>query len=122
MRKYNFPEIKRFIQKYSDYLVEVQAGIQEDWFWTAETIYVDDRLTVNLDDPTLHIAGIQGSSWGTPVICATFKDGAEQFIPMYSGEKTEEGPDNYLGCLSSIAQQYVNDKTKVKQLPENLQS
>ena len=84
MKKYDFKNVKKFCQKYSDHIDSVQLGMQEDWYWTAETIYEEGTFKVNLDDKNLDIAGIFSSDWATPSMKVDFKDGTEEMFDCFT--------------------------------------
>lgn len=115
MRKYDFKSIKRYIQMHSDVIDSVSLGMKEDWFWTAQTIYENERFTIMIDEPGLKISGISGSSWATPIMEITFKDGTEIFKNAYTGEATEQKPEWFsLGCMSQPCQNAMDEKTTPK--------
>lgn len=102
MANYDYVNIKKFIQMHSDLIDRVVVGMQEDFYWTAETIYEDGRFLVDLDEEP-HIAGIQGSSWATPVMDIYYKNGEEETKNAFVGEVTPEKKPEWfeLGVLSS---------------------
>lgn len=63
MKYYDFKKAYEIIQsELENGLVEADLGMQEDWRWTAETMY-----PVDFDVRTLKkIGGISGSNWATP--------------------------------------------------------
>ena len=105
MAKYDFKSAKRYIQMHSDLISSATMGMHEDWFWTAQTIYEDDKFSVNLDEKNLMIAGLIGSVWATPMLEIEFKDGTsvkkDCFIGAVGGQKPEWFK---LGCLSQPVQ------------------
>jgi len=116
MKNYNFDLAKKIIQTISE-LTEIESaslGMQEDWFWTAETIYKDGKYTKDLvsteqadylskeykekrkngmsifsDEASkydsIFIGGIYGSYWATPVIQIDFTDGSQKIFECFSG-------------------------------------
>lgn len=86
MKMYDYKAALAFIEKNRDEIQEVQLGMLEDWWWTAETIFGDDEFFVDLNDPELKIAGIAGSSWATPVMQIVYKNGVEIGKACYTGE------------------------------------
>ena len=105
MKSYDFNGIKRYCQMHSDIIDTVVAGINEDWFWTAEEVYSEGKFKVEIDSPMLKIGGISGSSWATPTMLVTFKDGTETRKPAFIGESESQRPEWFsLGCLSGPIQ------------------
>lgn len=104
MKKYDYANIKKYIQMHSDLIESVSLGIEEDWWWTAECIYEDSSFKVDLDiEP--EIAGIKGSRWATPVMEVTFKDGSQQLKESFTGDSSTAKPEYFsLGVLSQECQ------------------
>jgi hypothetical protein len=114
-KTYDFAAALKYIQTNSDYLDSVSLGMQEDWFWTAETVYEDERLTRELDKEGLKIGGIDSSHWATPTMHIIFKDGREEFKPCFVGESEGQKPEWFsLGVLSSPFQEMIDDKITPK--------
>lgn len=68
-KEYNWEQL----QKYLDDGIEVTAGMEEDWFFTAETVTqkcIDNK----------RIAGIGSSHWATPAVRIGDSD---EFIDCY---------------------------------------
>lgn len=109
MANYDYKAMKAFIQKYSDHIDQVQAGMTEDWFWTAETIYENGSFTINLDDEP-EIGGIKGSKWATPSMLVTMKDGEDRWVDSYVGAEPSGNKPEWLelGVLSGPCQDSVN--------------
>ena len=113
MKYYDFKKAERLIQMKAGQLQSASLGIEEDWFWTAESVFSDSRITVEFDKIT-EVAGIRGSSWATPVLYLEYKDGREEFVPCYTGESSETNPNWSLGCLSGPAQEWVESVKRPK--------
>lgn len=64
---------------------EVSIGMQEDWFWTATTIYENGKFTQKYKEWT----DIMSSNWATPVLELVYKNGKNTSIPCWL-EETEE--------------------------------
>ena len=60
MAEYDYAKAKRYIQMHSDLIESAYLGMEEDWFWTAETVYANERFTIDLEEDGLLIAGIRG--------------------------------------------------------------
>lgn len=74
MKHYDYEKAKSIIKENkSKGLVEASLGIKEDWYWTAETIWIDGKYTNKLKEDT-KIAGINGSNWATPIIELFYSD------------------------------------------------
>ena len=116
MANYDYKEIKKFIQKHSDYIESVSLGMAEDWFWTAEEVYSGGVFKVNLDEEP-EIAGIKGSQWATPSMMVEFKDGEERMIDCFVGSNPSGVKPDWLelGCLSQPCQHFI-DSIRVKKL------
>lgn len=78
MKYYNAKFIKDFIEKRKDDIKVVEVGMSEDWSWTAKTIFNEkEGFSYPLDlrkDNKIEIAGINGSTWATPVMRVIYKD------------------------------------------------
>ncbi len=117
MKKYDFKSVQKYIQAHSDYIDEVYLGMQEDWFWTAEPVYENNKFTLELDKADLLIGGLSGSSWATPVMVIIFKDGTEIFKDAFIGESDGQKPAWFsLGCMSGPCQDSI-DRKNTKQIP-----
>lgn len=92
MKYYNPKLIKQFIDEHKDTVATVSVGMEEDWFWTAETIFEDGETSTDLSGDSLRVAGITGSTWATPVMRVEFKDGTEQVIPCYEDDLRQADP------------------------------
>lgn len=111
MRTYDYKLAKRFIQMHADKIACASLGMHEDWFWTAETVFQGGRFTVNLDDEDLKIAGINASSWATPMLECEMKDGTEVRKECHTGEADEQKPEWFaLGCMSEPVQMARENK------------
>ena len=76
MKEYDFDKAKAIIEKNKENVKSASLGINEDWFWTAETIWENGEYKNNKTT----IGGIGGSSWATPTLQLLFKDGSEKMI------------------------------------------
>jgi hypothetical protein len=106
MKYYDIKEIKENI----DNAVDIKAavlGIKEDWAWTSEVIYEKGKYLIDLVDE-LTIAGIPGSSWGTPTLEIIYKNDTMEMIEVSTGENCKTPPTVFLGCLSKPIQDEVN--------------
>lgn len=119
MADYNFILAKQIINSTTN-LQSASLGMHEDWFWTAETICKKESgYLLDLNEKT-KIAGIQGSSWATPVLQLEFEDGSEKTINCFKGivksdlEKIEKEMFFASGCLSEPVQRY-RDSIEVKE-------
>jgi hypothetical protein len=107
MAKYDFKKAKKIIEDKMGEISSASLGMHEDWFWTAEQVFIDGEFIIDLDGVT-QIAGIGGSGWATPVLQMEYKDGSEEVVPCYKGDDKPSGkPDfDFLmhGVLSGPAQ------------------
>lgn len=107
MKKYNFQKAKSIIEQNKELLQSAALGMHEDWFWTAIDVFEDGEFTTDLDTAT-EIAGLDGSSWATPVLQLNFKDGTEKMLPCHDlGESSARTISGYLGCLSGPMQENI---------------
>lgn len=86
-KEYDFLKAKQIIEDNQKTLVGASMGMQEDWFWTAETVYEDGEFTQDLTKVD-KIAGIPGSEWATPVVRLEHKDGTDEIFECYKGESS----------------------------------
>jgi hypothetical protein len=82
MKLYDFAKAKQIIEEKEHDLDSASLGIDEDWFWTAETIYDNGKFVMNLDEIQC-IAGIDGSLWGTPVLKLSLKDDSTMVVNCF---------------------------------------
>lgn len=107
-KEYNFDLAKRMIQMKSDVIESASLGMEEDWFWTAETVYEDDQFQKELIQNQTEIGGISGSNWATPSLYLKYKDGREEFIDCFTGSSESERPSWMQDdCLSAPCQDWV---------------
>jgi hypothetical protein len=113
MKHYDFEKVKAFIEKHANIIETASLGFNEDWFWTADTIYENKEFTVDLTDPELLIGGINGSVWATPTLEVTYFDGDSERIECSKGESTlsigeqlvrQVKTEMSLGCMSKPVQ------------------
>ena len=106
MAEYDFKRAKEFIEENRGSIKSAWLGMNEDWFWTAETIYKDGEFTLDLCKEGLTIGGIDGSDWATPTLEIELMDGELKKKPCFKGRKGGIKPDWFsLGCLSELVQQ-----------------
>jgi hypothetical protein len=74
MKYYDYNKAKELIKQYKKLgLITAELGMQEDWYWTAETIWENGKYTTRLNDKT-NIGGINRSMWATPILKLDFDD------------------------------------------------
>jgi hypothetical protein len=117
MRNYNYELAKKIVNTFNDLgvLVEASLGMQEDWFWTGETIFENGEFKKELNSETT-ISGITGSSWATPVIKLDLSNGEEEVFECFDGDWTtdiefrmQKAKDWVNGCLSVPCQISFNN-------------
>lgn len=86
-KKYDFEKAKAIIEKEKDLIESASLGMQEDWFWTAESIYEEGSFTKELSNTTT-IGGLDGSCWATPVLRIHYVDGSEIVYECFVGESS----------------------------------
>lgn len=92
MKTYDYKKAKKYIEEHKDEIQMAALGMDEDWFWTAQSVFEDGKFTVNLDDDSLFIGGINGSYWATPTLEVFFKDGTHKKFNCYQGESDGQCP------------------------------
>ena len=106
MKNYDYKLIKEIIKAFDDagVLVEATCGMNEDWFWTASTIWENgsyyEEYNSMIEGGEPEIAGIKGSTWATPVISLELKDGSTRTFNCYTGQDTA-------GILDKIQKQML---------------
>lgn len=102
MAKYDYQLAKAIIEKEKENISSADLGMHEDWGWTAQEVYNStDGFTKDLDDEDLSIAGINGSTWATPVLQLYYKDDTEKTFKCYEGAVTPENKSHIQNMLTS---------------------
>lgn len=85
MKKYSTNAIKKYIEEHRRDIDYVDCGMREDWSWTAEIVFENDKFSENYDwdNDNISVAGISGSTWATPVMNVHFKDGNAEIVDCY---------------------------------------
>lgn len=85
MKKYDTAFIKKYIEEHRDKIVSVCCGMKEDWFYTAETVFADGEFdsSYNWNSKSINVAGISGSTWATPIMEVSFKDGRTEIVDCF---------------------------------------
>lgn len=105
-KMYDFQKAKMIIEKQKDLIESAALGMEEDWFWTAETVFEEGQFTQDLTQIST-IGGIDGSTWATPVLRIQYVDGTEKVFESYAGESSGSNPFGSLltsGVFSSEVQ------------------
>ncbi|MEN2765733.1 hypothetical protein [Ornithinibacillus xuwenensis] len=110
MKNYDFNKAQQIIEENKENLKKASLGMQEDWFWTADTVFENGEYVLDLNTVEI-IAGISGSRWATPSIRLTYLDDTEEMFTCYQGE-SESSPDDVSiicasGPLSSEVQKNI---------------
>lgn len=104
MRKYDYKKAIEIIEAEKQNLVNVYLGMYEDWFYTADEVWANNKYKKNLEKEP-EIGGIRCSYWATPTIKLIFANDEEKMIECYIGEQDGEKPVWLeLGCLSAPCQ------------------
>ncbi len=83
MKYYDYKKAKSIIEENkSKGLVEASLGMKEDWYWTAEVIWDNDKYITELKED-IKIAGINGSNWATPVLELFYSDETKITLNCY---------------------------------------
>ena len=82
--EYDFIKAKETIEQDTDFdfIESASLGMEEDWSWTAETVYQKGAGFVTDLAKIKEIAGISGSTWATPLLQICYVDGEEKNIPI----------------------------------------
>ena len=83
MKYYDYKKAKKIVEEEKNEIQEAVLGMEEDWFWTAETIFENGEYKKDLDDQCLCLGGINGSSWATPTLEILYKDDRYKKIVCY---------------------------------------
>lgn len=104
MKKYSTNIIKNYISENKENIDFVACGMREDWLWTEETVYEDGNFSEGFDwdSEYLVVAGIDGSTWATPVMEVCFLDGTSDIIECFL-EVEEKVPDHIVSMQKSFA-------------------
>lgn len=94
IKKYNFKEIKKFLDKHKHLIKEASLGIHEDWFWTAEVIFKEGKYINDLQETTT-VSNITGSKWGTPVLEVKWEKGHINNYKCYTGKSDESWTEKH---------------------------
>lgn len=97
MKCYDAQKIKNFIESKQDDIDNVDCGMQEDWFWTAQTVYENGDYNVDLSGKTVDIAGIRSSTWATPIMRVDYKNGDYEEVECYYDDGIT--PDPYKAAM-----------------------
>ena len=94
MKYYNPKFIKQYIAQHQSEIEEVELGMDEDWSWTAETIFERGKFSRhhNLGGDRVEVAGIVGSVWATPIMAVTFKDGHVERVECWVDDDETVSP------------------------------
>jgi hypothetical protein len=98
MKYYSMEKIRDFVAKSEKPIKSVSVGMKEDWGWTAVEIYRKGKFTANVNGKRLKVAGIEGSTWATPVMRVEYKGGILETIECYDD-------DGFVEDTEMIAQQ-----------------
>lgn len=96
MNLYDFKKAETYIKDRIESIETAELGMREDWNWTASTIFEDGKFTSDMETLT-GICGIDGSTWATPLLSITYKDGTDEEIECYTtdGEAHPTAQINY---------------------------
>jgi hypothetical protein len=83
MKYYDYKKAKFIIKENKkNGLVEASLGMKEDWYWTGETIWSNNKYITKLKEDR-KIAGINGSNWATPVLELFFENETKITLNCY---------------------------------------
>jgi hypothetical protein len=86
-KNYDYKKAKATIKQYlSDQgfgkLVSASLGMEEDWGWTSDTVWLDGKYIIKLNSKT-KIGGISRSYFATPILELETEDNFKLRIPCY---------------------------------------
>lgn len=128
MKNYDYAKAKRIIEGRQSLGFDLASlGMKEDWWWTAEDVWVKEKgFLVDLDDKRLLIGGIGGSRWATPVLCLRKRDsGKEIFVECYIEDGSAKGDvsplmnDSVIGNYGELSGPRQRNVDTVKVLKES---
>lgn len=92
MKKYDTSFIKQYIEEHKSEIESVDCGMREDWSWTAETVFENGEYSSDYDwnKENISVAGISGSTWATPIMEISFKDGRTEIVNCYINDGKKE--------------------------------
>ena len=90
MKYYSTKKIRGFVAKSEKPIESVSVGMKEDWSWTSKEIYAEGKFKVNVNEKRLKVAGIEGSTWATPVMSVDYTDGTDETIDCYVDDREIE--------------------------------
>ena len=83
MKYYDYEKAKSIIKENKkNGLVEASLGMKEDWYWTGETIWQNNKYITKLKENT-KIGGISASNWATPVLELIYSDDTKIILNCY---------------------------------------
>ena len=97
MKLYDLKKIMELIEEHKHEIGHAFVGMEEDWGWTSEEIWnLEDGYKFGdnieeLENDGLFVAGIEGSSWATPVLKLEMLDGYTKTYDVY----TDDGEPYY---------------------------
>ncbi len=93
MKYYDALKAREYIKAREQEIDSADLGMQEDWSWTAETIFENGMFMVELEEKEIEVAGITGSYWATPVLHVSYKDGKSETIPCFFEDSDSVSPE-----------------------------
>lgn len=98
MKYYSTEKIRDFVAKSKKPIKAVSVGMKEDWGWTADEIYRKGKFIANVSGKRLEVAGIEGSTWATPVMRVEYVGGSHEIVECYDD-------DGYIEDAEKVARQ-----------------
>lgn len=101
-KNYDFNKVRAIIaEKLSKGIENAELGMQEDWGWTAESVFSNGQCTLP-DTDTGPIAGIGGSAWATPGLKIDYIDGSEEVFDCYQDAKSTASPEEIAAMMQFV--------------------
>ena len=95
-KKYDFKKALQIVNEKKELLSDASLGMSEDWSWTAESIIDDTKERTS-------VAGIDGSSWATPILQLEYKDGTKEVIDCYVKDNSTTVPKEEIDEMKAFA-------------------
>jgi len=86
-KKYDWKKIRQFIKDNKENIAEVSVGMEEDWFWTGNTVWENGKWVRGFERGNPDVGGIDGSIWATPIMLVIFKDGTDEEIEAWKWDE-----------------------------------
>ena len=83
MKYYSTEKIRDFVAKSEKPIKSISVGMKEDWEWTDVEIYRKGKFIADIKGKRIKVAGIEGSTWATPVMRVEYVGGSYEIVECY---------------------------------------